>query len=1029
MEVEVLSNTNQACRSFFKRTRKGNVVQITRERYIRESQCYGYLHKRALSKEKLMSMFDTKGKAHLLVLDTNVALLQIDLFESKLKDSLKNVVVSQTVLQEVQHLNQAVYRRLCDLLRDENRPFIFFPNEVTQETATTRARDESPNDANDRAIRLVAKFFRDGLQDQPQIKVILISNDVKNRQAAEKDMELQSLSMQRYVHTHFGDRPELLDLLSQEDYTADQLADAQRIKEKEKLFDAHLSMEQISEGLRTKRFLRGTLRVRRDDSHDCYAIVHGGGNDGARQTISVTGKHNVNRAVDGDIVALELTKIDEMEIETKKGMETKSTSLSGFRTDDGAGAVKETLDADLELLEGLKKNDDEPMYGRVVGIIRRRWRQYAGSLGDKSDDLLLDATVGDGSEGNTGEPVSAIFIPMDKKIPKIRITTRRRPQLTNCRILVAIDTWPMTSTYPMGHYVRSLGRDGDKDVETAVLLHEFDVPHEDFSTEVMSCLPSSNWKIGESDMKGRTDFRHLPIVSIDPPGCKDIDDALHCIRLPNGNFECGVHIADVTHFVKPDTPLDKEAAHRSTSTYLVERRLDMLPSLLTTELCSLRSHEDHLAFSVIWEIDPQLQVVNAHFTRSVIHSVAALTYDEAQAMLDEGDNENDEIGTSVRLLGHIARTLRARRIEDGALTLASPEVRFRLDDAHENPTDVAVYALKEANALVEEFMLFANITVSKKILRHFPALGVLRRHQPPSKEQFAPLMAAAAAVGVDIDITSSKTLSKSLDDAQRSDDPYFNKLIRILSTRCMMPAQYFCSGEVPEDQWWHYGLAAPIYSHFTSPIRRYADIVLHRLLAAAIGDKPLPPAYADRTKQQDLCSHMNRRHKAAQHASRASTNLHTLLYFKNRPTLEDGYVLSVAADRVVVLVPKYALEGTIALHRLADHFQGVLQLDSTNQSVAIKCKKNDEVVWNVQVLGKVPIYISVVETERERKLQLGLMVDGLEFAGTEGLQDGDVSHMKSTSSSKKRAADMIKGETVIVAPQKAKTKKTRKQKA
>lgn len=169
------------------------------------------------------------------------------------------------------------------------------------------------------------------------------------------------------------------------------------------------------------------------------------------------------------------------------------------------------------------------------------------------------------------------------------------------------------------------------------------------------------------------------------------------------------------------------------------------------------------------------------------------------------------------------------------LSLISITMRYTTTIDDSNPLDVNMYNLKEANALVEEFMLLANITVSKKILRHYPTLAVLRRHQPPSREQFLPLVSAAQAVGCSININSSKALADSLDAAVRPNDPYFNKLLRILSTRCMMPAQYFCSGEIPIDQWHHYGLAAPVYTHFTSPIRRYADIIVHRLLSAAIG--------------------------------------------------------------------------------------------------------------------------------------------------------------------------------------------------
>ena len=189
-----------------------------------------------------------------------------------------------------------------------------------------------------------------------------------------------------------------------------------------------------------------------------------------------------------------------------------------------------------------------------------------------------------------------LFTPVDKKVPPIAIETRTISKLQGNRMLVCVDSWPAYAPYPLGHFVRILGKDGEKDAETAVLLHEFDVPHTDFTSEVMACLPPTDWSITEEEVSKRTDLRHIPVVSIDPPGCKDIDDALHCTRLPNGRYEAGVHIADVTNFVHPDTPLDKEAARRATSTYLVERRLDMLPGRLTTELCSLRSKRGPLGF-------------------------------------------------------------------------------------------------------------------------------------------------------------------------------------------------------------------------------------------------------------------------------------------------------------------------------------------------------------------------------------------------------------------------------------------------
>ena len=276
--------------------------------------------------------------------------------------------------------------------------------------------------------------------------------------------------------------------------------------------------------------------------------------------------------------------------------------------------------------------------------------------------------------------------------------------------------------------------------------------------------------------------------------------------------------------MKAGTAIDLEAANRATSTYLVDRRLDMLPSLLSTDLCSLKGNVDRFAFSVLWEVTPDAQIVNVEFQKTLIHSIAALTYQEAQTMIDLPDtptNMKDKQVAAVKGLAHLARLFRKRRIDAGALTLASPEVKFVFDSESLNPTDVQAYAMLEANDLVMEFMLLANVTIGKKILRHYPTLSVLRRHPAPSRGRFDELISKAKSRGFDLVIDDSKLLADSLDAAEIKDDPYFNKLLRICSTRCLQPAQYFCSGEFRPTEWHHYGLAAPVYTHFTSPIRRY----------------------------------------------------------------------------------------------------------------------------------------------------------------------------------------------------------------
>ena len=245
---------------------------------------------------------------------------------------------------------------------------------------------------------------------------------------------------------------------------------------------------------------------------------------------------------------------------------------------------------------------------------------------------------------------------------------------------------------------------------------------------MLKCLPSdgANWKIPEEEIAKRLDLRHECICSVDPIGCKDIDDALHCKILPNGNYEVGVHIADVTHFVRPNSEIDREAARRCTTVYLVEKRTDMLPGLLTENLCSIRGGVERLTFSVIWEIDSKtFKAVKTDYRKTVIKSRAALDYYTAQDMINNPADHSD-LTESLRGLLKIATVLRNRRNEQGALTLASPEIKFKLDVDRENPTDASEYKHVDTHFMIEEFMLLANIAVAEKIVSHYPSFSILR---------------------------------------------------------------------------------------------------------------------------------------------------------------------------------------------------------------------------------------------------------------------------------------------------------------
>jgi len=443
-------------------------------------------------------------------------------------------------------------------------------------------------------------------------------------------------------------------------------------------------------------------------------------------------------------------------------------------------------------------------------------------------------------------------------------------------------------------------------------LLEHDIPHSSFSEAVLECLPQMPWSITPRDEAVRVDCRHIDICSVDPPGCTDIDDALHAVPLENGNFNVGVHIADVSHFIRPGTPLDKEAANRSTSVYLTDRRIDMVPELLSSNLCSLRGGVERFAFSCVWEMTPDAKIVSTKFHKSIIKSRSAMTYEEAQNRIDDAKDETS-ITKSLRILLNLSRILKARRVENGSLVLASSEVRFNVDSETADPIDVQAKVPRETNSMVEEFMLAANISAAERIFKDFPDCAMLRRHPSPPPSNFDPLIKAAKQQGFEIIVDSGKQLADSLNQAMDPKNAYMNTMLRMIATRCMMQAVYFASGTIEEPLFKHYGLACPIYTHFTSPIRRYADIIVHRLLAVSIGADATYAELVDKKQTQKIAENINYRHRMAQYASRASVNLYTHIYFKDKKREETGYVLFIRQNALQILIPKYGLEGTLFL--------------------------------------------------------------------------------------------------------------------
>jgi len=324
-------------------------------------------------------------------------------------------------------------------------------------------------------------------------------------------------------------------------------------------------------------------------------------------------------------------------------------------------------------------------------------------------------------------------------------------------------------------------------------------------------------------------------------------------------------------------------------------------------------------------------------------------------------------------MNRIAKKLRKDRFDSGALALSSPEVKFKLDSETQNPSDVAMYELKEANAMVEEYMLLANCSVGKKIHENFPSFALLRRHPSPPAQNFDWLIESAGRVGVELDVSSSKRLAETLDAAKLPGHPYFQTLLRIMATRCMTRALYFCTGYVEQADYLHYGLAAPIYTHFTSPIRRYADVVVHRLLAASLRYTPVPTMLEDKSSVREICEIINRRNHASQLASRGSTALHTLLYFKNNPVEEEAMVMKVKSNGFIALIPRFGIEGIIYVSEKGDENSG-WEMAEDEQSLS------GPGGILIKVFDAVPVRISV--EENAEKVSIELQVDKLKASGS-----------------------------------------------
>ncbi|RDW94555.1 putative mitotic control protein dis3 [Coleophoma crateriformis] len=979
--------SNISSKVYVRSTKSGKVQKIVREVYLRQdipcssklcSACLKTAPRDASGTLPPFVLSDTPAgtkefpQGHYLVPDTNALLNAMDLFEHN--SAFYDVIILQTVLEELRNRSLPLYNRLIGLTKSEDKRFYVFFNDFRLETYVTREVGESINDRNDRAVRKAVHWYSEHLtqsvktagQRKINPAIVMLSDDKDNLSKAKAD-GISASSLEKYV-AGLENSDQLLDMISVAKENRE-MKDA-NAKAAENLYQEYFSVSKMMTGVKNGTLHQGIFNV--SPYNYLEGSVHVPAFD---KSLLVLGRENINRSVQGDVVVIEILPKDQWKEPSTKIIEEDTLNKNeNPDAEDGEQVVTErerrALQEEVKQVHSKGTEGRAQPTARVVGVVKRNWRQYVGHIDESS--------VSQAAKQSRKQQM-VFLIPMDKRIPKIRVRTRQAGEIIGKRVLVTIDSWDRDSRYPVGHFVRSLGDLETKGAETEALLLEYDVQYRPFPKAVLDCLPKEghNWIVPPSmDDPGwvnRRDLRGLQICSIDPIGCQDIDDALHARPLPNGNFEVGVHIADVSHFVKPNNAMDAEASIRGTTVYLVDKRIDMLPMLLGTDLCSLKPYVERYAFSAIWEITPDAEIVNSEFTKSVIKSREAFSYQDAQNRVDDA-SQQDELTTAMRTLLMLSKKFKQKRMDAGALSLSSPEVRVETESETSDPIDVKTKEHLDTMSLVEEFMLLANCSVAAKIYDAFPQTAMLRRHGAPPKTNFEELANQLKVKrNLELKTDSSKALADSLDACVDPQEPFFNTLVRIMATRCMMSAEYFCSGTQAYPEFRHYGLASEIYTHFTSPIRRYADLVAHRQLAAAIDYEQLDASVRSKGKLEAVCKNINVRHRNAQQAGRASIEYYVGQALKGRIVEEEGFVMKVFSNGFVVFVPRFGIESLIRLRDLAD-----IEPESTFDAENYILKTSGSREVEVELFEKVVVRISdvVEEGTGKRKVKLELVKTG-----------------------------------------------------
>ncbi len=531
--------------------------------------------------------------------------------------------------------------------------------------------------------------------------------------------------------------------------------------------------------------------------------------------------------------------------------------------------------------------------GEVVEILKRKKTQFVGTieLSKKFAFLLPD---------NPTMPVH-IFIPLEQ------LNGAKHGQ----KVVAMITEWPPQAENPFGKVINILGRPGDDKVEMQSILAESEFPLS-FSPRAEKEAAVIPPEISAEEIRKRRDFRPDFTITIDPEDAKDFDDAISLKIMTNGHWEVGVHIADVSHYVKPGSAIDAEAYDRGTSIYMVGQTIPMLPERLSNELCSLQPHKDRLCFSALFEMDRTGKIHSEWFGKSIIHSKRRFAYEEVQTIIESGKGEySDEIG----LLNELALKLREERMRKGSINFETEEVRFRLDEMG-RPLSIYIREMKEANKLIEDFMLLANRKVAEWVNRHREngeaRTFVYRVHDTPTPEKLETFTQFIGRLGYKINMTSQKNLAQSFNKLFREiKGTGAENVIETVAIRTMAKA-FYSTNNIG-----HYGLSFPFYTHFTSPIRRYPDLMAHRLFFDYLHNGKSAP----KEEYESKCVHSSDMERRATDAERMSVKYKQAEYMLDKIGQEfDGLISGVSKWGIFVEIIGTKCEGMVRLRDLDDDF-------------------------------------------------------------------------------------------------------------